>query len=629
MRRSPVIADGGSAVDANTKPSRVPSMTCVTCRARKVRCDGQKETCTNCRRLGFACSYAGHPRGDGNERHGPLPADVIVPRRRVGRACLGCHSRKAKCSGTRPKCGRCQAQGIDCEYTPARRTRPVDDGDVPRERPTGRRDSDLSRSPSSDHASRDDRLASITSRTLDNFFQHVHHIPTFTFLHRASLMQRYHAGRLDRTLLLALVGITALLTDLGPGTAEYGEHCAAEAEDLILGSLGKMSTVRLQALVLLVEHRILSQRFSAGFMLFSLASRLASALRLNHEQPGLCFLAQESRRRLMWTLYVMDACIAAGNADFGLWRPESIHIQLPCCERNFDFDLPEVTEPLTPPCGPDGLLPPLPDVVGLLALHVRVHLVRSRVLLFNRSAATRASAADLTALPVRCAELAADLDTFAARLPTSFRWSDGNLRLRAYSPRLYVFFLMHVWWEQSYCDIYRTVLPGAAEAIPRTAVQRLEAQHPGFVGYCRGQAVGHARALADMFGLVLTLENGIPIMGLEPAVCVRHCVRMLFYALETGPGQDGIDVRSVTESVKACLGLLGRCAPVPAVQVIVRPFPTEVRCGMADSNSDTMSRRWSGVTCRPSCRDVRRLRLHRDALGTSQSRYSEKPRTIH
>jgi len=567
-------AGAATAAAVNPTSARGPSTACLTCRARKVRCDGGRDVCGSCRRLDFACSYAGDPNGGHHENQGDvLVAITTVPRRRVGRACLGCHSRKAKCSGARPRCSRCQAQGIDCVYRPTRRPRrgPRDDGS-PREDPASPHGADRGLSPPSTPrpgAPRDDGLESGAAQALDGFFEHVHHIPTFTFLHRASLMQRFRAGRLDRALLLALVGVTSLLTDLGPGMAEYGESCAAEAEGLILGQLDKPSTVRLQALALVVQHRLLSRRFASAFMLFSLAARLAAALRLGHEQPGLCFLAQESRRRLMWSLYVTDACIAAGRADFALFGPESVRVQLPCRERNFDFDLPEVTEPLEPRPGPDGLLPPLPDVVGWLALHVRVHLLRSRVLLFGRWAATRAGAADLASLPARCAELAADLNSFAARLPASFRWSDGNLRLRAYSPRLCVFLLTHIWWEQSHCDVYRPFLPGLAEGIPGTAVRQLEVCSPGFVGYSQGRAVAHARALAGIFGLMLTLEDGIPVMGPDPAVCALRCVQVLCYALETCPEQEGADVDSVTEAVRACLGVLGGCVPVPAVQVIV------------------------------------------------------------
>lgn len=38
-------------------PSKKPSNTCVTCHARKITCDGQRDICNNCMRLGLTCSY--------------------------------------------------------------------------------------------------------------------------------------------------------------------------------------------------------------------------------------------------------------------------------------------------------------------------------------------------------------------------------------------------------------------------------------------------------------------------------------------------------------------------------------------------------------------------------------------
>lgn len=98
-------------------PDRKPkksSLTCTTCRARKVRCNGARDICSNCERLGFPCSY---DDGDTGALSGALP------RRRVRQACISCHSRKARCSGHVPACDRCRSQGIDCVYRPSKRAR--------------------------------------------------------------------------------------------------------------------------------------------------------------------------------------------------------------------------------------------------------------------------------------------------------------------------------------------------------------------------------------------------------------------------------------------------------------------------------------------------------------------------
>ena len=116
----PDVADPRSTSPVTGKKS---SKTCCTCRARKVRCDGRRSICSNCERLGFTCSY-----DESSAEAGGIGPDGItnfaLPRRRVRHACVNCHTRKARCSGTTPKCVRCLIQGLQCVYRPTKRTRP-------------------------------------------------------------------------------------------------------------------------------------------------------------------------------------------------------------------------------------------------------------------------------------------------------------------------------------------------------------------------------------------------------------------------------------------------------------------------------------------------------------------------
>ncbi|KAK3985733.1 hypothetical protein QBC44DRAFT_334485 [Cladorrhinum sp. PSN332] len=375
----------------------------------------------------------------------------------------------------------------------------------------------------------------------------------FAFLHQASLMERYDKGALDRALVLALIGITALLTDLGPGMDEYGEQCIEEAISMCLRELEKPSIPRLQALVLAVKHRILYKRHSSAFMLHGIAGRFATALRLNHEQPSICFLAQESRRRLMWSLYMIDSSISAGQQESALWpdAERQIHVQLPCNERNFEFDLPEPTETLRPPPpGPDGTVPPMPDALGFMAAHIRIQWMRTRILQCTSRAISSSSPNDLALLPMHCAELEAELKAFEARLPPSFRWSEANLRLRAYSRRLGIFVMTHVWWRQCHLDLYRLCLAGLREALAPEALQHLD---PGFVDRSRRKCYDHARAMPDMFAQMMMLGNSAIVTDLDLPGCAFQCSKVLYHGLQTDAGSLGFTPERVRELANVCL----------------------------------------------------------------------------
>ncbi|KPM38821.1 hypothetical protein AK830_g7756 [Neonectria ditissima] len=552
----PGVSQPASHANSPDRKPKKSSLTCTTCRARKVRCNGARDICSNCERLGFPCSY---------DEADPSALSGALPRRRVRQACLSCHSRKARCSGHMPSCERCRSQGIDCVYRPSKRARIAvrGDGRSPQsqdgDRDDGQNDSDPGLTdPAStvtpnayphDVAYPDESFDALIGRTFDQFFRHVHHIPTFSFLHRASLMERYHSGKVEKALLLALVGITSYLTDMGPGMREYGERCIDDAEGFIFAEYNRPTTIKVQALVLIIKHRILTKKSPSAFMLLSIASRYASALRLNHEAPNLCFLAQESRRRLMWALYCVDSGISGGYRDYSLWTADRIHVGLPCNERNFEFDLPQVTERLIH--NPDQ---PQVEDVGSLALHIRIQHMRRRIMEFTRRVVlSRNIKAD--ELQSGIWGMHKDLADFASHLPTSFQFSESSLRLRAYSPRICAFIMIHVWWRQCHCDLYRLALVGMREALPRSAIVNLD---EAFVNHCQQQCVDHSLAMAHIFASMQKL-NAKPVADLDLAVCAYQCARVLTYAYHTNGPKYDLTAEAVIERAKVCLYTIREC----------------------------------------------------------------------
>ncbi|KAI1632591.1 hypothetical protein F4809DRAFT_656144 [Biscogniauxia mediterranea] len=604
------VAAEAAAADPSNRPPKKSSQTCSTCRMRKVRCDGRRDVCQNCERLGFSCSFqdTGSPNPDGES-----VSSFSLPRRRVRLACTNCHSRKARCSGEAPKCARCQTQGIECIYKPTKRSGGVAGGaqhahhattdsehesvssEPPEKRAMTHKDHNGShhgRAGEPDQSNLDFSGASVSrrfshdplvfpdesliQRTFNNFFRHVHHVPVFSFLHRASLMQRYHAGMMDRALLLALVGITSLFTDLGPGTREYGARCIDECQSMVLKDLENPSTIKIQALVFVMKHRMLSRRFTSAFMLAATAARFAYALRLNYENPNLCFLARESRRRLMWSFLTIDSGINGGYPDFTLLPSDSMHIQLPCNERNFEFDLPQVTEHLRP-------IPtkPFPDDVGSLALHVRLLWMRSRVLYCTKNVLTMPES-EVSQLPELVKVLAQELKGFNDHLPASFKFSESNLQLRAYSPRLCVFIMIHVWWRQCHCDLYRLVLAGLKEALPQSSINRLE---PQFVSHCARQCFEHALAMAEIFRLALALDGGLPVTDLDLPVCAYQCARMLYFAFQMNNGEFHLTADQVFEHATRCLQIAKSMGHIPAGAAIVADLEKLISRGLSTSGS--------------------------------------------
>ncbi|KAJ2904298.1 hypothetical protein MKZ38_008357 [Zalerion maritima] len=545
------------------------SKTCCTCRARKVRCDGRRDVCSNCERLGFSCSY--------DEFNAEIGAGLECVYRPTKRTRLGGLSTSGGIGNGTPGVG----SGNDGQ-SPASggdHTETSKELDVRSPRRTESQsilaDPLSETSPNNSLAHHDPRFPpeDLVARILDSFFRHLHHIPMVSFLHRASLMQRHHAGLLDKPLLLAIVGLTSLLIDMGPGIKQFGVKCIDEAESLILSDLEKPSTVKVQSLCLIIKHRALSRRFSSSFMLIGVASRFATVLRLNHEQPHLCFLAQESRRRLMWALFMIDSSAAGGYEDFTLWKADQIRLQLPCNERNFEFDLPQTTEGLVPPPQP------VSEDLGNLALHIRIFWLRSKVISFGKRAIRARSPQELAALPAGVSALAQELESFNQRLPLSFRYNENNLRLRMYSPRLCVFVMVHIWWRQCHLDLFRLSLGGLVEALPKHVLDRCD---QGFLAMCQRQCVEHATAMSNIFSDMLSLDTGIPVTDIDFPVCAYQCARLLHYAFATAANELSMSADDISERAERCLrAVKASCNETPAVVSIQGDLERLIRDGLS------------------------------------------------
>lgn len=133
-------------------------------------------------------------------------------------------------------------------------------------------------------------------------------------------------------------------------------------------------------------------------MVSGLAVRMAHALQVNveHSPDILCAdgnesapsaLEKESRRRLMWACYILDAWTGSGIDQLTLLREADIKIQLPCNERNFRLRIPCVTETL----GVGHVLQFLPPAIvprrpasnmGIMAYYIRIVTLWKRVVRF-------------------------------------------------------------------------------------------------------------------------------------------------------------------------------------------------------------------------------------------------------
>lgn len=226
---------------------------------------------------------------------------------------------------------------------------------------------------------------------LDAYFGHQDPM-TCHFLHKASFISEWQKGRLDATFLKAVCAFGARL--LASGIAEpkqnsvlHGQNSQATVVDIdtterwmkeveisVFGRLNEWTMTHLRTIAVLLHYRMTYGNSDMAWMLVAIAARIAFAKKLNYEVPSSDPVSQESCRRLMWSLFLIDKGICGGLEDLTACPTERMHLRLPGNERSFAFGIVPKTQRLVPEVGEEQ------GDMGLLAYVVRVSDVRHRVL---------------------------------------------------------------------------------------------------------------------------------------------------------------------------------------------------------------------------------------------------------
>lgn len=215
-----------------------------------------------------------------------------------------------------------------------------------------------------------------TMMLVEAYFDHLYPLPDYAFLHQKSLVKRCLDGSVEPCLILALCAVTAQCLKFQPYYPANVSGWAKRAEENLMHNIGSPSVPRLQALLLLIRYMIDAGQISKAFMLTALAARATAALRLHQERPDLHFLAQETRRRLMWSCILLDGQFSVGLREYETCPVDVIEIQLPCPEQAFQDGIPTIAAPLR------SLSTDSVELLNLCAAALRAKIIRRDIMRF-------------------------------------------------------------------------------------------------------------------------------------------------------------------------------------------------------------------------------------------------------
>ncbi|KAH8839492.1 hypothetical protein MCOR27_004796 [Pyricularia oryzae] len=504
-------------------------------------------------------SRAGSASDDGNNLVPTSRTQTGIRRSRTYRSCGACRGSKSRCSGDRPVCERCRQRGMECVYegkqvpdwvelsskirsskrsgscSPSGGNSPPRSGQIsPSRLVTNTHDydgSDFASSSSQEESINVDltwllaiNLPNPKARLmalLDEYFVNVHSLRCFGFVHRATLVQQLD-GRLQRglsedVLLLAICALGAKFfalrhasdSMLEAGFAlKTGSQWAKKAQSLLLADLNIVSVEKGMSAVLLYEHEIRVGNYASALVLGGLAIRICQSLGLNSEMsndlscesPKMSPSMRESRRRLAWSAWTVDAFSFGEGDGSSLIADSEVQLQLPCNERNFYLQKPSITEVLQPwkllPFAPHGAQAEVPD---LPAQFIRLTYLRKQVLKHVR----RQELAQEKGTSQHGVEtVLAALQTWHDNLPVTLQFTETALCMRKKTMQLGGLISLHVLYHRTASELCRVdTMPGNPMPHGRGTMQRLQAlclKHASAIPLILEEALHHGyEAIAD------------------------------------------------------------------------------------------------------------------------------------
>ncbi|KAH8170989.1 fungal specific transcription factor domain-containing protein [Sarocladium implicatum] len=516
-----------------------------------------------------------------------MPSAGITPinqikGRRAARACKECHLAKSRCSGGLPTCQRCASKGIDCVYYPraGSRRRQSNSASPRPEQPQssvgtqeeedvampGLLDSQM-RSP---HSITQGPIATLHSyqqkhamltpgrvtTAIRRYFDHLHCLPSLAFLHRPSIMRLYRAQELEPFLLGAIVAVTSRLPGTTSEECNIGLRCAEMAEELLNKVTTQLSIFRLQAMLLLMRFRLWTGSPCDSLIKMGYLARSAFLLRLNYEDLRPSAFVQESRRRLMWAIYMLDVSLADGLMEYRACPIKAINLRLPCLEDDFELGAETLSEQVTQ----NETVPS--NRVGIIGYYIRMVYFNDQILSYVKLINLKSHANTEKDF----FQFEEDLKVFQSRLPGHERFTARNLTLRAYSPRLARFVMTHVWWHVCHCQLFRCLLP----TIPETFSQRLfSILGEALVNEYQQKCLEHAIGAANILSSLGEIDKEACVLDMDMAECAFKISEILLLSSESIRAGLGIDRAGIHRHATTCLrftesmlGLFPAIAPI-------------------------------------------------------------------
>ncbi|KAF2844675.1 hypothetical protein T440DRAFT_548047 [Plenodomus tracheiphilus IPT5] len=182
--------------------------------------------------------------------------------------------------------------------------------------------------------------------TVDLYFEHFHDQP-YCFFHEQTFRQQLMSDQLPQYLIFTVLAIASRFS-LDPFFGSCNPHVATKYASKAWKEIVRqcfdcdegMDYRLVQAATLLAIIDFTACKHETAWIKIGVAVSMAQALHMMKEpEPTLSFSEQEERRRTLWSIYLLDKMATCGRDRPSLFLDRTIDLQLPCSEASFWMSL--------------------------------------------------------------------------------------------------------------------------------------------------------------------------------------------------------------------------------------------------------------------------------------------------
>lgn len=173
--------------------------------------------------------------------------------------------------------------------------------------------------------------------------------------------------------------------------------------------------------------------------------------------------------------------------------------------------------------------------------------------------------------------------------------------------------MLHVWWHQAYCDLFRFTIPGFREGLPIPEILQMS---PQFAASCREKCLFHAVSVSEILEIPQAVGGSELISDPSIAKCAFHSARVISRLGQ--PPMGNMPQMDLVARLTACSEALNQ-------QALLYPTTAILKRGINDLTNDAQRVRHGPYAC-PSiweeeeCESTETTAVSRLSEGESESR---------